>query len=332
VVHLGPDFTIQSATTGLQVLLLRAPTAAGMQGTCFVDVVAEADRERFREHVGAAPPDEDGAEGLGGSLHLHMRDAVGTAVSVQIFHSLFLDLDDRLCHIIGICEDPEQAWRAPAQLVASMQALPPAPVERQAASNAAGVSNDTNSAISENEERKHIDMGIWVDTISPTLQLERATAGFTALTLPSGPCPELLPWIARSQRKRFMVFLQTCGGIQTYGQEDGEVDPAPLVFKGLRLQPPHLERFKITIAVTAEFVPQAAGGGSGAASSAEPDGSSEDDPSVVKLVLRDPVWQQGAKPEKRRAWRGTAASVASRSLAAPTPAAQGIVTGQICSL
>mmetsp|Transcript_109260 Transcript_109260/g.308867 ORF Transcript_109260/g.308867 Transcript_109260/m.308867 type:complete len:178 (+) Transcript_109260:1-534(+) len=177
-------------------------------------------------------------------------------------------------------------------------------------------------------------MAVWVDAMSPKLQLERATTSFMLLAAPSDACPELLPWVARSQRNSFEAFVQKCANMNA----NGRPDLAPVVFEGLRLKPQHLCRFRINIAVTVEFAPQAAGVGWSAETPSEPGGSSkgiEDvgEPWIVRLTLRDPVLQQCAEREQQRSTgRGTAASVASGSLALPGPVVLGSRSLQTCRL
>ena len=54
VVQLGPDLTVKAPAAILEARLLRAPSTAGMQGTCFVDLIAGPDQERCLQCLGVA--------------------------------------------------------------------------------------------------------------------------------------------------------------------------------------------------------------------------------------------------------------------------------------
>jgi hypothetical protein len=83
-----------------------APKLAGMlfkrslEGSSFLDLIPDPlDVDRLRNAINVAPHQKH-AE----LCNVHLRDADGTIVPVEVFCSSFEDLDGELEHVIGICE------------------------------------------------------------------------------------------------------------------------------------------------------------------------------------------------------------------------------------
>ncbi|CAE8733587.1 unnamed protein product, partial [Polarella glacialis] len=81
VVRLGPDFRI---TPQLAALLLKSPGPLCFEGKVFTDLVHPEDRESI--------------------ARIRMPDSDGRLLTVQAFHSPFLEMDDRVGHFLGLIE------------------------------------------------------------------------------------------------------------------------------------------------------------------------------------------------------------------------------------
>jgi hypothetical protein len=119
VVHLGSDCRILHPCPKLEVLLLKSRTHSGLQGTPFMDLLDSSERDRFDHFLSSVTNEPSGhdvvdPEDMACTLHLHMRDATGTKVPVQIFHGSCLDINEQICHLVGIREDQETASRREA--------------------------------------------------------------------------------------------------------------------------------------------------------------------------------------------------------------------------
>lgn len=123
VVSLSPDLKLRQHCPQLHSLLCRgAPLPAGTDTPSFVKYLRQADVSRFKEFVGRA-----GVVGEAASIHVHLLDALGNGVPVQLFHTcLPLENDSaKMNHLIGVCEDrnndpdyfppPREAHPAPSE-------------------------------------------------------------------------------------------------------------------------------------------------------------------------------------------------------------------------
>jgi len=106
VVALGPDLHISARAPKLANLLLKHHSASALEGANFLQFMAESDQLRFRDFIARAPDhaemttDPEPAQ----ALNVHLNDSAGGTVQVQLFHSNFTDLNDKISHLIGICE------------------------------------------------------------------------------------------------------------------------------------------------------------------------------------------------------------------------------------
>jgi len=106
VVALGPDLHISSRAPKLANLLQKQHAPTALEGTLFLDLLAESDHMRFRNFMARAcdlsemMADPEPAQ----ALNVHLANSAGALVQVQLFHSSFSDLNDRISHLIGICE------------------------------------------------------------------------------------------------------------------------------------------------------------------------------------------------------------------------------------
>lgn len=98
VVTLDEGLCVQLPSPALAALLFN-PSHQAFCGVAFEELVCSGDRARFREFItcGSLPQ----------CLHLHMRDVSGARVAVQLFHSPFEGILDKMSHLIGIREETE---------------------------------------------------------------------------------------------------------------------------------------------------------------------------------------------------------------------------------
>lgn len=103
VVSLSPDLKLREHCPQLHSLLCRgSPLPAGTDTPSFMKYLREADVPRLCEFLARA-----GGAGEAASIHVHLLDAIGNGVPVQLFHTcLPVDSDSAdMNHLIGICED-----------------------------------------------------------------------------------------------------------------------------------------------------------------------------------------------------------------------------------
>lgn len=106
VVHLSSNLSMSDSSPQLKALLLHA---RHLKGHSFVDLLEESDRPRFEESMetvsrracARAAADEVIPAVL---LHVHMRDTLGTRISVQLFAAALLEVDGSSGFLVGIRE------------------------------------------------------------------------------------------------------------------------------------------------------------------------------------------------------------------------------------
>lgn len=106
VVTLGPDLRISARAPKLANLLLQGRSTTALEGVLFLDFMACSDQDRFKQFLARAPDHADSRldPEPAQALNVHLRDSSGITVQVQLFHSHFMDLSDKIGHLIGICE------------------------------------------------------------------------------------------------------------------------------------------------------------------------------------------------------------------------------------
>jgi len=106
VVALGPDLSISSRAPKLANMLRMQHAANALEGTPLLSLISESDQARFPDYVErvlvhtGTDTDPEPAQAL--NVHFHTSDNV--AVQVQLFHSRFTAFDNKICHLLGICE------------------------------------------------------------------------------------------------------------------------------------------------------------------------------------------------------------------------------------
>jgi len=122
VVHLNKDLHITRPTAKLGALLMAARSEDGHQGTKFMDVVAEKDRERLEEQLRSVKPDGDFAVS---AVTTSLRDVFGNSFSVEL-NWVFVP-NEHECYVLGVREAGEGARLPPAVL--SKASVPTSPTE-----------------------------------------------------------------------------------------------------------------------------------------------------------------------------------------------------------
>jgi len=112
VVHLSDSLHICKPAKQLAALLLLRSQKADLVGIDFLGLVAEIDRQKFSElsaaSNGLAADNIDALDDCRAPpaqlMNVHLSDSSGTRVSVQLLLATCLNLDDSICHIVGIRE------------------------------------------------------------------------------------------------------------------------------------------------------------------------------------------------------------------------------------
>ena len=206
VVHLGSDCLIRHPCPKLEVLLLKSRTHSGLQGTPFMDLLDSSEQDRFDHFLSSVtdmPPREELAdhalnsaladqENMACTFHSHVRDALDKQVPIQIFHGSYFDLNEQVCHIIGIREDQDtvQGVQPLAPQASANGSLSPLMEQCTLPMNEA--LSDNSSTLSAPESAGEVTA--WVDITTPAYRVVQCTAGSSALCPSSNDNMELLQW------------------------------------------------------------------------------------------------------------------------------------------
>eukprot|EP00929_Paragymnodinium_shiwhaense_P063216 TRINITY_DN31597_c0_g1_i1.p1 TRINITY_DN31597_c0_g1~~TRINITY_DN31597_c0_g1_i1.p1 ORF type:complete len:810 (+),score=147.11 TRINITY_DN31597_c0_g1_i1:125-2554(+) len=116
VVTLGPDLRISQKASKFANLLFQDGSRNALEGSLFLDFMADTDKQRFKDFVSRSP---DWASSTADpmpaqALNVLLRDRWGSGVQVQLLHSHFLDQFDQVSHLLGICEVGDAGARGAA--------------------------------------------------------------------------------------------------------------------------------------------------------------------------------------------------------------------------
>jgi len=268
VVRLRSDFAIEQHSPQLAALLLRAPCVKGLEGVPFQDLLHEDERSAFCERLADSAKAFSTSENIDATPHTKvscsmpgsMRDSSGNRVPVQLVYTSLQDLNQEICHVIGIREDSVEEQLAPMPMRSRSSAFKSVSSAweagmvksheseaSEAASNAGSaalsvqpeVASEASIAFSEAVDTS-FDAVVWVDVGTKKLTVARSSVGFNALCGPSHHCTELLPLVAREQRLRFKEWVKSSVEAQTRGQNPVTQS------EGLILQPRHLRQYRIS--------------------------------------------------------------------------------------
>jgi len=104
------DLTILEPAPKLASLLLRF-SSQQLAGISFLELLPIEDQERcqvFFQMLSMADGGDNVIQNPAATLNIVMIDGNNVGVKVQLFACVFLDAQDRLCHLVGICEIGDQ--------------------------------------------------------------------------------------------------------------------------------------------------------------------------------------------------------------------------------
>eukprot|EP00747_Dinoflagellata_sp_TGD_P146699 gnl/TRDRNA2_/TRDRNA2_176724_c2_seq1.p1 gnl/TRDRNA2_/TRDRNA2_176724_c2~~gnl/TRDRNA2_/TRDRNA2_176724_c2_seq1.p1 ORF type:complete len:399 (-),score=62.80 gnl/TRDRNA2_/TRDRNA2_176724_c2_seq1:125-1219(-) len=277
----------------------------------FIELITEDDKQRVQSllsSVSTSAQDESQTESAAAcSLNVRLRDANSSTVSVQLFYSSFLDLDERKRHILGLIEDQEAGLGhrqlARIALQESTSHLCPADSTNSISADVVGRSIlqadslltaqpgapalwacEPSRAPSEGEESvgrssmasDTADVVVWIDAFSKTYTVMKWSVAFTALAGGASPSDiRLLEWIR--DEEAFECWVQSCINSFSNGDEPPEIQ--------VKLRPPHLKHVYVSAKATMR--------------SPDPDLEAPEDSLLerfpVQIVLSEITWHQDAK-------------------------------------
>eukprot|EP00929_Paragymnodinium_shiwhaense_P077702 TRINITY_DN40053_c0_g1_i3.p1 TRINITY_DN40053_c0_g1~~TRINITY_DN40053_c0_g1_i3.p1 ORF type:complete len:620 (+),score=49.86 TRINITY_DN40053_c0_g1_i3:48-1907(+) len=103
VIHIDQDLRFTSPAIEIAQFLLRRPLNMSYQGAPFLEFMEEQDRDRVRYQLTHALI----GHGTAQSISTKLIDGNGSAISVQIYCTCFIDVDDSRAYVIGILEVKE---------------------------------------------------------------------------------------------------------------------------------------------------------------------------------------------------------------------------------
>merc|ERR1719362_858523 len=289
---MGSDCIIRHPCPKLEVLLLRRRTQSALQGTPFRDLVDSGERDRFDHFMASMtsvtktlPADDvTDQDDFACTFHFHMKDASGTKVPVQMFHGSCLDINDQICHVVGIREDQETPARMEAAELRTSVDGGLSPLMEHVAMPTSEAESDT-SSLSASEPAAEV--AVWIDTATTGYIVTRCTPGFSALCGPSAEGIQLLLWMNSTEREQFRAWVEH--GFNKFYYDGGRDIEKPSM--EITLTPPHLKRFKISVKVTVEVA------GIEVFGDDEQDEGSEQ--IVVQLTFSGLSWNQGHARKQR---------------------------------
>jgi len=263
VIRLCSKFLITAGERTLEVLLLKQVGA--LAGTNFLDVLETSDRARFCEHM--QDIQKTCGRGPAASLHVYARDSVGTRVSLQIFTTQFSDLDDHVCHLLGVRELSQEEYDVPMdghlnRQIQDIQVHMPAHVQTN--ESLSGSSSDCNSTTSSSflplasPEANLDEVAIWFDPA--TMVILQTTPGFISIGGPSCECTDLRAWLV--DPLHFENEVQSYYNMLVNQEEDEGTDIPTVHIPSLKLQPPSASRAQIEyrvdvmLRIDADYLPE----------------------------------------------------------------------------
>jgi len=149
--------------------------------------------------------------------HIEVRDAHGTPVKVQIFHSHFFDFDEQVNYILGVRELGDQSRLVLQELDSYPTGADPLRVAtsqgRVATSQGSGVSMDSASSsdglsLIPVDISSGAEIGVWVDAMSANLRITGCTPEFLQISGPQSDGAGLLSWFCQPHRAKIQKWLQ----------------------------------------------------------------------------------------------------------------------------
>lgn len=226
VVHLDESLLISKAAPQLAALLLLQQRNKDLKGNRFLDLVENADRKQFEDlngKVAMSLPTNRGDANLqeihpARLMHLHLLDANGTRVSVQLLLATCLHFDDSVNHVVGIREigcDEGLPYRM-GDLARNAAICEP--IAFPGTGDFSGSQSDYASS-SESEWSEQIPFGTDLDHVRVTMTIDTENSREYGIidcvpAIPFRDAPalvgtSLVDWVRGSARKRLVDTIQS---------------------------------------------------------------------------------------------------------------------------
>eukprot|EP00929_Paragymnodinium_shiwhaense_P073043 TRINITY_DN37116_c0_g1_i3.p1 TRINITY_DN37116_c0_g1~~TRINITY_DN37116_c0_g1_i3.p1 ORF type:complete len:600 (+),score=84.70 TRINITY_DN37116_c0_g1_i3:71-1870(+) len=115
VVRLDRDFNVLGPYPKLASMLQNQ--RGSMQGANLTHYMSDSDKGRFEQFIDdsrRSKPSSRDPETIAQALHITLRDAIGLAIAVEVFHVLLQGLDGTISHIVGLREHSNICNPAPS--------------------------------------------------------------------------------------------------------------------------------------------------------------------------------------------------------------------------
>lgn len=236
VVALDTDFRITESSPKLACMLLYHEGTQSLKGDNMLRFLAAQDHERFSEFVKRplnlqADQNTRGGYSIAEIIHARMRDSMGSSIEVEIIHSLFLEPDSRVGHLIGIREVSSDGLDRWQQRTLREEAPPMV----NSNSPRATIQSDESSSSGGFERAVHVqvpdeDISVTFDAV--TYDVSELTPALTNLY---GQSFNSVLQFASCMREgaQFIQWLQDA--VQAYAYDE----PLPLAFREVTLRPPY---------------------------------------------------------------------------------------------
>lgn len=249
VVHLGEDLRIKGPSPSLAGLLLQSSGKA-FAGCLFPDLSANAaEAERVLDFLRR---DEEGS----GSLHASLRDSNASIVNVQLYHVRGLDVDDRVFHVVGVCEDVESFREPPAASMAATLFGQPRGWSNQTRAHGVGgglrgsqLSSSSSTSSQESEMTMHLNehVTLYFRPFVDDFPVEQSSAGCAAVGLCT-PGENLCDFVKGKSEE----FVECVQNLVNEWSTSRAVDTSYRV-DSLRLRPPRLRQARVELRVQVEL-------------------------------------------------------------------------------
>jgi len=183
--HLDSALRIIRPSPHLAGFLLRAPSLEALRDTWFPELLHNAEeREAFNMLINRP------SESFANSMHVRFRDADGTVVPAQLFHTNGLTVQDEVIHSLGIMSLAQEERPLPEMSANALTENLPTIIGRPQAisevESSSGISGSTGSERLPLDSTSPSSMAVWVDGFSADLQILKLTYEFLQF---SGPDP-----------------------------------------------------------------------------------------------------------------------------------------------
>ena len=196
VVTLDDDLRIKEPSPALAALLFRN-TTQGLCGVKFEELICDDHDNHFEADMADCS--------IAKCLHVHLRDATGNVVAMQLFHRRLRGVGSQISHVVGIREEGDgYHLRQPPDFHLTGDDLFDTSLPLTLERPLSPVSSVTLSSLSSDNLD---EPAFTVDAASPRLTLFSCTPSFIAL---AGPVrhAEVLDWVAGDSSERLCAVIE----------------------------------------------------------------------------------------------------------------------------